>query len=143
MNEWIRPQPTINDETAPFWEATKRHRFLLQRCQECGKVQHYYRGFCAYCWSTEICDEEASGDGVLWSFSVIWKNRAPGFADMTPYSVAVVELAEGVKVCCNLDIDDPNEATIGMPVRLGFVDATELFALPVAKPTSAPSGDPA
>lgn len=136
MSEWTRPVPNVNEETAPFWRATREHRLLLQRCAACGAVQHYYRAFCASCWSTDVQDEPASGAGSVWSFSVIWKNRAPGFDQLGPYVVAVVELDEGVRICCNLDVEEPTDAAIGMPVTIGFVDATESFSLPVARPAS-------
>jgi hypothetical protein len=137
MSEWTTPEPTISEETAPFWAATKEHRFLLQRCADCGEVQYYYRGFCAACWSTDVEDVPAAGDGTVWSFSIIHKNRAPGFDRMLPYVVAMIELAEGVKICCRVELEDPEAVSVGMPVMLGYADATDAFSLPLAYPAEA------
>jgi uncharacterized OB-fold protein len=123
VDDWPGPRPTVDDETRPFWEALERHRVLLQRCHDCGEIQHYYRAFCATCWSTSVADLEAVGEGRIWACSTICRNRSPEWAARVPYTVAVVELAEGVKVLARLDVPAGDEQpAIGTRVQATFTE---------------------
>lgn len=133
MSEWTKPSPTINEETRAYWTALDGHEMVVQRCRDCGAIQHYYRAFCAACWSTEVQDVPVSGEGRVWSHSTIWKNRAKGFADEVPYVVAVVELAEGVRVFGNIDAP-PEDVAIDLRVRLKFVDTGAGWTFPLFEP---------
>jgi uncharacterized OB-fold protein len=64
--------------------------------------------------------EEASGRGVVYSFTVIRQNYARPFRDWIPYVVALVDLEEGPRVMTNIRECDPDDVYIGMPVRATF-----------------------
>lgn len=140
MAKWNRPLPIESGETKPFWDACRKGKFLIQRCRSCGKYQYHYRGFCSHCWTGQIEDVAASGRGTVWSHTVIYRNRTPGFAEEVPYVVVLVELEEGVKVISNVVNCDPESVRIGMPVKLTFVTATEEWRIPMFEPAETTPG---
>ena len=131
---WKKPLPTVVGETAPFWQACREGRLLIQRCRDCGSPQFYPRGVCSHCLSGRVEWVQASGKGTVWSFTVTYVNRAPGFRDETPYVLALVELEEGVKMFTNIVDCPPEEVRIGMPVEVTFVRATDEISLPYFRP---------
>ena len=68
-----------------------------------------------------------SGDGVVWSFSVV--HRGPGaFNDEVPYVVVLAKLAEEPRsliVTGNLIGIDPARVKIGMPIKVVYEDVPE------------------
>ncbi|MBI2166512.1 MAG: Zn-ribbon domain-containing OB-fold protein [Chloroflexi bacterium] len=126
VGDWDRPLPTESGETKPFWEACRRGQYLLQQCRACGKVQAYYRRFCAHCWSKDVEEVVSSGKGAVHTFTVTYQNQTPGFREAVPYVLAVVELEEGVQVLGNVIGCDVGAVRIGMPVKVTFVDAGEM-----------------
>src|SRR5256885_5682481 len=95
---WVGQMPVASPETAPFWEACNRDKFLIQRCDDCGKTQYHYRALCCHCWSSNVRDVVAAGTGTVWTFSVVEKNRSPVIAFPPPYVVGLIELDEGPRV---------------------------------------------
>ncbi len=135
MTQWKRPVlPVESGETKPFWDACREGKFLIQRCDSCGKFQYHYRGFCSHCWFGEIKDYVASGRGTVWSYTVVHRNRTPGFKDELPYVCALVELEEGVKVLSNIINCDTDSVEIGLPVKLTFIRASEEWNIPMFEP---------
>jgi hypothetical protein len=118
----------------PFWEGCRQHRFLIQRCRECGGFQHYPRGVCARCWSDSLEWREASGRGRVYTFTVTHRTQARGFKEEVPYVVAYVELEEGVQVLTNLVECDSEEVGVGMPVVVTFEDVSAEVSIPRFRP---------
>jgi uncharacterized OB-fold protein len=136
MPEWNKPLPTTVGETKPFWDSCRQGKLLLQKCGCCEEYQFYPRGICAHCWSNDIRWVQASGKGTVWTFTVTYQNRTPGFAEEIPYALALVELEEGVKMFTNIVNCDPREVKIGMPVEVTFVQANDQVTVPYFKPIS-------
>lgn len=134
MPDWNKPLPTISGETKPYWDMCRRGQLLIQMCGRCNEYQFYPRGICANCWSEDIQWITASGKGSVWTFTVTYQNRTPGFAQDVPYVLALVELEEGVRMFTNIVECDPGEVTIGMPVEVTFVRATAEVSIPYFKP---------
>ena len=121
------PAPAVNEETQAFWDATVEGRFLLRRCVN-GHVIWYPRSLCPVCKTTDVEWVDASGRGVVYSFTVVRKSRGP-YAGAAPYVVAYVELDEGPRVLTNLVDVDVDEVAIGMPVEVVWHDTGEGSAL--------------
>lgn len=136
MPEWNKPLPTISGETKPYWDHCRRGQLLVQKCDSCGEYQFYPRGICANCWSNDIQWITSSGKGTVWTFTVTYQNGTPGFAEDVPYVLALVELEEGVRMFTNIVECDPRSVTIGMPVEVTFVQATNQISVPYFKPAS-------
>jgi uncharacterized protein len=122
--------PQTDALSAPYWKAAAEGRLLLQRCEACGNHQFYPRAHCIRCGSFDPVWEEASGRGVVHTFSVIHRNGSPGFADELPYVVAIIELAEGPRMTANVVGVDPGEVVVDMPVRATFTKVSGDLALP-------------
>jgi uncharacterized protein len=90
------PEPT--PETRPFWDGAAAGELRIQRCAECGPY-FYPRAFCPTCGSSTVEWFTASGRATLYSYTINHR-PAPGFEG--PYAIAVVELAEGPRLMCNI-----------------------------------------
>ncbi len=136
MADWKKPLPTVVGETRPFWDACHRGELLVQKCDRCGEYQFYPRGICANCWSNDIRWVRSSGKGTVWTYTVTYQNRTPGFAEEVPYVLALVELEEGVRMFTNIVECRAQEVAIGMPVEVTFIAATDQISVPYFKPAT-------
>jgi len=100
------PKPSIH--SAPFWNGLAAGVLKLQRCTRCGEAQHPPGPVCRTCWSDALEWVVASGEGVIYSYTIVHRTTTPGFAGETPYIVALVALAEGPRVTTNI-VDCPIE----------------------------------
>jgi uncharacterized OB-fold protein len=124
------PQPTPDDRE--FWEGAHRGELRIQHCTACGLHQHYPRLACSHCGSDAVEWVTASGDGTLYSYTVIRQNGVPPFNDRVPFVVAMIDLdEEGARILAAMPTLAPENARVGMRVRatfrpaddaLGFVD---------------------
>jgi uncharacterized protein len=122
------PAPERSPETDPFWSATAEGRLVLPNCDDCAAAIWYPRTLCPICGSTSVTWVEASGQGTIYSYTVM--HRGPGrFRDVVPYVVAYVELAEGPRVLTNIVNCDPDRVHIGQSVSVAFFDTGEGSAL--------------
>jgi uncharacterized OB-fold protein len=126
--------PTPDAETEPFWDACKEGRFLLKHCNACGDDYFYPRPFCPKCWSADVEWKQASGDGQVYTFSVVRQNDLPPFPERVPYVAAIVELDEGPRVMTNIDTSELDTVTIGMRVHVDFKPISDDVTIPVFKP---------
>ena len=107
------PAPEANPETRAFWEAAAVGRLLIGKCASCGKPHYYPRAVCPLCGSDATEMVQASGRGVVYSYSVM--RRVP-----VPYALAYVTLEEGVTMMTNIVDCDLDAIRIGQRVRLVF-----------------------
>ncbi|MFI9050659.1 bifunctional MaoC family dehydratase N-terminal/OB-fold nucleic acid binding domain-containing protein [Streptomyces sp. NPDC053427] len=128
-----RPRPVINRDNAGFWDGVGAHRLLIQRCGGCATLRFPWLPGCAACGSPEWDTVEAGGEGTVYSYVVMHHPPFPAFDP--PYAVALVELAEGVRMVSNVVGVPYDKVRIGMPVRLEFLrvagDADGEWELPV------------
>ena len=118
-----RFEPPMSEEGAPFWDATRERRLVLPWCTGCGQPHWFPRAACPHCLDPAIEWRDASGDGVVHAMSVMPKPALPMLADRVPYVVALVDLAEGVRMMTNiveLGPLDPSDVTVGLAVRASW-----------------------
>ncbi|WP_239455549.1 Zn-ribbon domain-containing OB-fold protein [Nocardioides gilvus] len=123
--------PAADENSAPFWDATRERRFTVQSCTDCGAVQHPPKALCTSCGSMEhLTQVDASGAGVVDTFTVV--HRAPRPELSVPYTVARVRLDEGPVVLTRLEPAEPGERgwQIGDAVTLDWVDLKDGRSLP-------------
>jgi uncharacterized OB-fold protein/acyl dehydratase len=125
----LRPRPAVNRDNAFWFDAAREHRLVIQRCASCGQLRHPPAPCCPACRSFEWDTVEASGRGTVHSFVVNHHPKVPGFE--FPLVVVLVELEEGVRLVANVAGIEPDEVTIGLPVRLAWLDADPELTLPV------------
>jgi uncharacterized OB-fold protein len=87
---------------------------------------------CPQCHSLEWTAIEASGRGAVYSF-VMPRHPAMPFLD-DDYIVALIELEEGTRLVSNLVDVAPEDAAIGMPVRVRFDAFDGDVVLPIFVP---------
>jgi len=136
--ELRHPLPYASWETRGYWEGAGRGELVLQRCRDCGTVQHKPRAVCATCLSGDIEHFVASGRGVVHTFTITNQNVQLPFRDACPYVLAYVEVEEGPRLLTNIVGVDPAEVHIGMPVVADFWSGErsdgEAFAVPRFRP---------
>ena len=108
----VHPTPV----SRPYWEALALEKLVNQRCDACGSWVHYPRIRCTTCLSDQLRWHEVDPAGVLYAFSIAYHPTAPWFATEPPQVVAVVELANGVRLSTNIVTADPQQLSIGMAV---------------------------
>ncbi|MFF8968673.1 bifunctional MaoC family dehydratase N-terminal/OB-fold nucleic acid binding domain-containing protein [Streptomyces sp. NPDC014995] len=124
-----RPRPVVNRDNAGFWEGVSRHRLLIQRCAACATLRLPWLPGCHACGSPDWDTVEAGGEGTVFSYVVMHHPPFPAFDP--PYAVALVQLAEGVRIVSNVVGVPYDEVRVGMPVRLDFRRYDEELVLPV------------
>ena len=128
--------PTPDDHTRAFWDAAREGRLLIKRCAACGRAHYYPRTFCPYCWSADVSWEEASGRGVLYTYSVVHQNDLPPFNERIPYVAAIVDLEEGPRAMTNIVECDLDDVAVGMAVEVTFRVLNDEFSVPVFRPST-------
>lgn len=101
-------------------EFPQRYRLEAAKCNGCDKILYPPRVACPACGGTSFETSVLPRDGKVVTFTIV---RVPpaGFTEQTPLPIALVELADGVRVMVQIgDVADPEEISIGMPVRLEF-----------------------
>ncbi|MFF3013041.1 bifunctional MaoC family dehydratase N-terminal/OB-fold nucleic acid binding domain-containing protein [Streptomyces sp. NPDC057939] len=124
-----RPRPVINRDNRGFWDGIARQQLLIQRCTGCATLRFPWLPGCNACAGTEWDTVEASGAGTVFSYVVMHHPPFPAFDP--PYAVALVELAEGVRMVSNITGVPHDKVRIGMPVQLEFLRVDEELELPV------------
>lgn len=125
-----KPLPRIDDDTRAYWAGLARGELLLQHCRDCGHVQFYQRALCGRCLGARLEHRPASGRGTIYSFSTVYRAPSPEFKDDVPYTVILVELAEGPRMLSTL-VDAPPEAVrIGQAVQVVYDPVTPEITLP-------------
>ena len=135
--ESSKPQPQPTPVSAGYWEGGREGRLMLQRCGSCGLVRHYPRPVCSGCHSLAVEWIEASGDGVVHSWTVAHYAYHPGFKGEVPYILLTVDLAEGVRALGRVEGIAVADLRLGLPVRVRMVATENGYALPVFEPAGA------
>jgi uncharacterized OB-fold protein len=132
--EPVRPQPPESEAAAPFWDATKQRRLLYQWCTACEAPVFYPREVCPVCLGSGLEWRESSGRGTVYTFSNVHRPQLPNFILPAPYTVALVELDEGVRLMTNVINCDPDQVTVGMPVTVAWESLEDGRNLPQFEP---------
>ena len=112
--------PEIDADGAPWWEALRSGRVVLQRCTECGRVRFPPMPGCPHCGAAGRDEVEASGGGTIYSWVRVHRSADPAFADEVPYTIVAVDLDEGCRMFGRLET--PGEPAIGAAVGFVFID---------------------
>ena len=135
-NRQGRPLPVADDLSQPFWEAAKQQRLVVQRCRECGYFNHPPRLACDACQSQQLQFEPVSGQGTIYSFTVMHQPNVAGFENQIPYINILVELEEQplLFMVSNLPASDLDKIKIGGQVEVYFEEVDPDTTLPQFRP---------
>jgi uncharacterized protein len=85
----------------------------IQFCLACGKGVHYPRIVCPHCASTDLEFREVQGLGTVYSCTVEHRHAAT----QGLFTLALVDLDEGVRILTEITSSDPESIRIGQRVR--------------------------
>lgn len=122
------PAPAVTLETKPFFDAAAEGRFLIKRCEGCGEAFWYPRAICPSCHSDRTVWEESPGEGVIYTYSVMWRSPSG------PYAIGYVTLDEGPNMLTNFVDVAPDGLSIGMRVKVKFQETEGGPPVPVFVP---------
>jgi len=132
-----RPTPIADVESAPFWDACKRGKLLIQRCGD--RYQFPPTSYCTHDRSIRPEWVESTGRGTVFSWIVVHVPIPREiYGDQVPYVTALITLDEGPRICANLIEIETGRIQAGMPVAVFFQPIGDGdIVLPFFKPVSA------
>jgi uncharacterized OB-fold protein len=136
--------PDNDSEWAEYFAQARQHRLVMRACTACGLMRYPPSPACPWCASPEWRWQEVSGRGTIHSYEIVVHAIQPGFRDVTPYPVVLVDLDEqrgqptadeALRMIANLvrpDLSPEAEerVAIGARVRVVFQDLADHMALP-------------
>jgi hypothetical protein len=128
-----KPLPMPTEDSATYWEGTRKGELRAQKCLDCGHLRWPPATHCPRCLSPEHEWTTLSGKGKVYSWIVVHKSQHPAFWG-DPFNVAIVELDEGPRLHTNLVDVDPARISIGMPVEVVFDKQNDEITLPKFRP---------
>jgi len=98
-----KPVPEITKISEPFWQACKDGKLMIMNCTDCGRPFFYPRRCCPACWSEKVEWIESKGLGTIWTLSdVAISLWGDAWENTVPYTVAVIDLDDGVRMASRL-----------------------------------------
>jgi uncharacterized OB-fold protein len=128
------PRPDRSEPvSAAYWEAVEAGELRFQRCRACGTPWLPPQVACPACLSEDWWWERASGAATVVASTVFHRAYHPAFADRLPYTVSLVELAEGPRLLSNVVGIGDGAPAPGARVELEIARADEV-ALALFRP---------
>ena len=118
-------EPVTDDDGLAFREGLTAGELRLQRCTECGRHRFPPMPSCPFCGIAGGTDVEVDGRGALYSWVVVHRALTPSQEGEVPYTIATVELPEGIRMVGRLDGEPADRASVE-PVFVDHDDWTEL-----------------
>ncbi len=105
-------------EIARHWRLKEqRYNLVGTTCPQCGAMSFPPRQVCPQCGAEGSEPYAFSGRGSVWSFTTIYEPPT-GYEEITPYTVALVQLEEGPLVTAGLTDLGETKPEIGMEVEM-------------------------
>jgi uncharacterized OB-fold protein len=134
MTEYTKIVPTIDPDSAPYWDGARAGKLMIQRCNKTGQTFLYSRQLVPGVDESQVEWVEASGKGEIYSFTVARRPAGAAFADDCPYVIASITLEEGARIMTNVVTDDVDSVKIGMPVIVFYDQVSDELTIPKFKP---------
>jgi len=136
--------PDNDSEWAEYFARARAHTLVMRACTACGLMRYPPTHACPWCMDLGWRWQEVSGRGTIHSYEIVAHAIQPGFKELTPYPVVLVELDEqrgrptpdeALRLIGNLVKDDLSpeaeaRVAIGARVKVVFQDLADHFALP-------------
>ena len=127
------PRPVITPETAPFWRSVHARSLELPVCTSCSRYFFPPSPFCPQCWSDSVVWAPVLGTGTILTYVTFRRLYDPAFADLLPYSDAVIELDEGPRLLSR--VTGLLDASIGARVEVVYEELDDETTLPLFQVT--------
>ena len=111
-------------EFAGFVESARRNVLAFPHCRSCGRFHWYPMPRCPHCRATDLEWKPVSGQGRLFSFTVVRHAFDKNRRDRLPYVVGLVTFADapGVRFITNVIGTDGSGLSIDQPLEPVFED---------------------
>lgn len=113
-------RPIIDEDSRPYWAGLKAEKLKLQKCHACSQFRFPVYPNCPHCGQEGGDWQEVSGCGRLYSWITVHHPVLQELADEVPFTVAMVELAEGPRVTGRMVGEYKGELVGGLPVQAVF-----------------------
>jgi hypothetical protein len=117
------PLPDVDWEPLqPFWAAAARRELVIPRCSACGRWIWYPRASCPGCRVASPEWTPVSGQGRLFTWTVVTHPFLPAFREQVPFVTGLVALAEdpGVRLATLMVDCVPEELICDALVEVTF-----------------------
>ena len=128
------PVPNPSTASKPYWEGCARGELLYQRCDGCGTIALRPGTVCGSCLSRSLSWVQSTGQGSLYSWTVVWRPQHPSFT--VPYAPAIVSLDEGWFMMSAVVGCEPEDLHADMRLAVEFHPASDDIALPYFRPVA-------
>jgi uncharacterized OB-fold protein len=109
-----------------FYAGLERQELLAQKCAACGVLRNPPAPACPSCQSLKWEPVALTGTGTIYSYMV---HHHPPLQDFPlPLPVAVVDMAEGIRMTGPMEGTPPDSLRIGLPVAVEFVRRGDVAA---------------
>jgi uncharacterized OB-fold protein len=132
----------MTELTAPYWDAAREGRLVVQECRSCRQVWHPPLPRCPHCHASGLGWRPVSGDGTVYTYTIVRHPTHYAFAGQIPYVLAIVELAEGPRLVTAITGVPPQQVHVGQPVRAVFREVADGVTLPYFEPDRDNEGEP-
>jgi uncharacterized OB-fold protein len=131
VGPWMVGLADPSPETLEYWKGVAENRLLIKQCGGCGKHHHPRRMFCYACTSDDMKWVESAGTGEIYTYSVVHRAPTEAFQAETPYTVGILQLAEGVFFFSRFYTRNGGEVKIGAPVEVEYEEVSTFGKMPV------------
>jgi uncharacterized protein len=83
--------PDNDSEWNEYFALARQHKLMVRACSACGLMRYPPMHACPWCMDLGWTWKEVGGRGTIHSYEVVMHAIQPGFKDVTPYTVVLVE----------------------------------------------------
>jgi len=129
----ILTQPSTDDLSRPFWEASVEGRLVAPRCTNCGTFRLPAPPICFVCQHRDVEWVELPGTGTVYSFTVVRHPLAKMLNESVPYAAGIIELdgtqGAGARMIANIIECDVEGLRIGDRVEIVWEHVNDEMAV--------------
>jgi uncharacterized OB-fold protein len=106
-----------------FYHFLTQGKLMTGKCLKCGKIHLPPRPLCDTCYGTQFEWMPISNKGKLLTYTII--HIAPTqFQNLTPYTIGIIELENGLKLPGMIQDVPQEQLRIGMTISIDFSTCT-------------------
>ncbi len=107
---------------AHYRQALNDGQLLIQHCRHCAGEHFPPALVCRHCGSADLAWRESSGKGAVYAVTTV-RDRAGD------YNVSLVDLEGGARMMSRIEGVDPQQVSIGQPVRARIVRGEDPYVV--------------
>jgi uncharacterized OB-fold protein len=126
------PVPVPGIVSEPYFEGCRNGRLLFQRCTVCRAIGMRPATICSACRGRTLAWEVSHGEGVLYSWTVVWRPQHPAFP--VPYAPIIVRVDEGFWLLSAMIGCEPSDLRADLRVGVEFHALSAEITVPYFRP---------